>query len=570
MYTSRRIQEFIDTCKKVRAFWAIFSDLYGVWFPSEKYQYYDKSPDSVSKSEFFQLVQSAENVLKKYHVYFYANENDPKFHKLYRDLINELRDRGIKIEIFSDLQQISHNPNDLEMNYQPTDGILFLSICSYEKSIEGFLLNPSYPLIFTSFPHQKNEILAKRTQILQLLKEDQLFFDNSNLKIHPYNKELALGPDFGRTEEAYYLPAVWRYQGRFYQGLGISGKKGILNSPHHFLIISGLYGLISPVDSIQLYSIPLYHKDPVQEIWKKKDFLTNLLIDYLKKYSIKKIFDFTGLYYYRDLIDWTKIKGIHVDADTKIEVIHCFSARGAGEHSLTALGEVIGETLIHMPEGELMGNFVERSIKNVYFRNIHGSWPDNPSDNLPLGSAVLDLEKVSDEETKEILLSAEKATLNSCNNNQNPSDAGSSIIWQYGKGLEKLLHNAISIKIGQYLSSKYGARIPYQYFYSLPFTVKKWRNATNPIASKQLTLGQWSRVMEDLQSNKHNPIVQDTLDHMNREFKGKIMKISKICSEIEDIRNNATHPKIISFEQGLQWRNRIIPLINETIHLIYN
>jgi len=38
---------------------------------------------------------------------------------------------------------------------------------------------------------------------------------------------------------------------------------------------------------------------------------------------------------------------------------------------------------------------------------------------------------------------------------------------------------------------------------------------------------------------------------------------------VEGIRNEAVHPKIISFEKGMKERKKVVPTINAIIDLIY-
>jgi len=84
--------------------WAIFSDLYGVWFPDEKHRWYNKHPDTVSEEEFNYLVRDFEEKLGNYdEIYFYHNPG--RFHPLYRRLLNEVRIKD-KICLFSHKSEI--------------------------------------------------------------------------------------------------------------------------------------------------------------------------------------------------------------------------------------------------------------------------------------------------------------------------------------------------------------------------------------------------------------------------------------------------------------------------------
>ena len=88
MYTATPTQRFIKRCKERGVNWAIFSDLYGVWFPNIKHKWYEKHPDSVTSVEFGKLVEDFELKLKGYsQIYFYYNPG--RFHWLYDKLLRE-------------------------------------------------------------------------------------------------------------------------------------------------------------------------------------------------------------------------------------------------------------------------------------------------------------------------------------------------------------------------------------------------------------------------------------------------------------------------------------------------
>ena len=104
LYTSTRVQRFIKRCKKKKVRWAIFSDKYGVWFPYERHEWYDKHPDTVSEEEFKRLVQDFEEKLNDYdEIYFYYNPS--RFHPIYKRLLKEVKVKG-KITLFSHLDEI--------------------------------------------------------------------------------------------------------------------------------------------------------------------------------------------------------------------------------------------------------------------------------------------------------------------------------------------------------------------------------------------------------------------------------------------------------------------------------
>jgi hypothetical protein len=98
LYIGDKITRFINRCNSQNVKWAIFSDLYGIWFSHEKHVYYEKHPNKVSKEEFEKLLNDTEKKLGKYEkVYFYGNHKSHYFHHLYKKLITQLRKRGINI-----------------------------------------------------------------------------------------------------------------------------------------------------------------------------------------------------------------------------------------------------------------------------------------------------------------------------------------------------------------------------------------------------------------------------------------------------------------------------------------
>jgi len=104
LYTATPTRRFINKCKKERVAWAIFSDLYGVWFPDVKREWYEEDPHTVTEYEFRKLLKDFEQKLKNYkEIYFYHNPG--RFHPLYKRLLKETKLRN-KITMFSHLREI--------------------------------------------------------------------------------------------------------------------------------------------------------------------------------------------------------------------------------------------------------------------------------------------------------------------------------------------------------------------------------------------------------------------------------------------------------------------------------
>ena len=94
LYTSPRIRAFMNRCVARKVQWAIFSDQYGLWFPNETHDWYEKSPYDVSETEFQALLSDFDRRLTEYEeIVFYVNR--ARFHSLYKRLLNatKLRER---------------------------------------------------------------------------------------------------------------------------------------------------------------------------------------------------------------------------------------------------------------------------------------------------------------------------------------------------------------------------------------------------------------------------------------------------------------------------------------------
>lgn len=145
-----------------------------------------------------------------------------------------------------------------------------------------------------------------------------------------FNRHLDQGRDFRGDGRARYRPAVERYEGRFFLGMGSDRAAALRASPHHLLLLSGLYGVVRPFEPIQLYSCPLASR--VAGLWRDDDVLTDVLSSYVVEHSIGRIIDLTAVDAYRRLVDWEEVSGCGV------QVLHCFHVMGAGDSALIPFG----------------------------------------------------------------------------------------------------------------------------------------------------------------------------------------------------------------------------------------
>ena len=91
-------------CKARGVRWAIFSDLYGVWFPEVRHEWYEKDPRDVIEAELSELIRDFDKKLVSYsEICFYHNPG--RFHPLYDRLLNRtaLADRVKRITHLRDI-----------------------------------------------------------------------------------------------------------------------------------------------------------------------------------------------------------------------------------------------------------------------------------------------------------------------------------------------------------------------------------------------------------------------------------------------------------------------------------
>lgn len=104
LYVATPIQRFMNKCKEKQVEWAIFSDLYGVWFPNVDHEWYEKDPDTVTEQEFENIVNDFDQKLREYdEIWFYYNPG--RFHPLYGKLLQETNLR-YKVKRFTHIREI--------------------------------------------------------------------------------------------------------------------------------------------------------------------------------------------------------------------------------------------------------------------------------------------------------------------------------------------------------------------------------------------------------------------------------------------------------------------------------
>ena len=242
--------------------------------------------------------------------------------------------------------------------------VLFLTNCSLTKAVGGTAEYDDSQAITSTLPDPlAARFLERRASIFQLVKNSKDFdWQGTPVSDLEFNRELASGRDLGGRHAAAYLPAIDRYEGRFFQALGTVGKRKLVESGHHALFLSGLYGLLRPTEPIQLYSCPLAPQ--IAELWRKSDLLTDVLCKYISRFGIARIIDLTAIDAYRQLIDWEQV------AETKTDVLHCFDVMAAGDFALTSFGKCLVGDLLDLTEDEIVDLPFEHRLGTVILRSL--------------------------------------------------------------------------------------------------------------------------------------------------------------------------------------------------------
>ena len=260
------------------------------------------------------------------------------------------------------------------MPYQPSSMVLFLTNCSLTKSLGGSAEYDEGQTITSVLAESLgNRLLKRRASVFQVVKKGA-DFDWQGIPVSEleFNRELTSGPDLGGRHTATYLPALDRYEGRFFQALGAEGKQRLAESKHHTLFLSGLYGLLRPTEPVQLYSCPL--APPIAKLWRKDALLTDVLCGYIKKFRIARVIDLTAIDAYRRLIDWEKVTATNTD------VLHCFDAMAAGDYALTSFGKCVATELLGLSEDGIVDLPFEHRLGTVILRSLRDTVAGLPAE----------------------------------------------------------------------------------------------------------------------------------------------------------------------------------------------
>lgn len=218
-----------------------------------------------------------------------------------------------------------------------------LTICSLNKKAGGVSKYDESQTMASKLVETRDKLFKARREAFDLLFSGRIKWQGVPLGNLDYNKELTLGRDFdGEVKDAKYLPAIYRYDGRF-------------------------------------YSMPIEHGSEAQKIWTRDDVLTKILVEYLKINEIKRIFDLTSRMDYRELIDWDIVA-----KTTEADVLHCFSIMGGGEDALIPFAKFMKNFALDACEEELLAIMPETVKEGVVIRDVQYTREDLPAEKLKI------------------------------------------------------------------------------------------------------------------------------------------------------------------------------------------
>ncbi len=259
------------------------------------------------------------------------------------------------------------------MAYNPSSSILFITLGSMHQLSGGEAEYSEQDSITSRLPTRS--LLKFRSEAFEWLKGDATAKWKgvvvSQLKS---NRALVKGRDFkGNDDRARYFPALQRFKGRFFRALEREGWISLYQSRHHVLFLCALYGLMTPVEPIQMYDCPLQMDWPLFDVWTENDSLTNVLLAYIEKNNIARVFDLTATEVRRRLISWPTI---HHRLEGN--VLHCFDTTGAGDDALIPFADFMKNYLLRATPDELMRITPEKEMGDVIFRKISLPRSDMP------------------------------------------------------------------------------------------------------------------------------------------------------------------------------------------------
>jgi hypothetical protein len=105
LYMATPTRQFMETCMRCNVSWAIFSDLYGVWFSQVTHEWYEKNPDTLTEAEYETLRKNFDEQLSIFsdiRFYHQPGQLHPFHHRLLRETT-----LAEKVSLFTHLSEIA-------------------------------------------------------------------------------------------------------------------------------------------------------------------------------------------------------------------------------------------------------------------------------------------------------------------------------------------------------------------------------------------------------------------------------------------------------------------------------
>jgi len=154
------------------------------------------------------------------------------------------------------------------------------------------------------------------------------------------------------------------------------------------------------------------------------------------------------------------------------------------------------------------------------------------------------------------------------------------VVIQYGKGVEKLLHESLLLPIRDRIrsdnrfcnDSKDGVRAIFwkgsdeKKIPPLPFTLKTVLGNDE----KSLALGQWGNLSNDIRRTQANPVIRAFSDILQeRGFSMQTLEeLGKLCRDLSLERNGAAHIAFYSRNEVMEKRGEMVKIINDIIGIV--
>jgi hypothetical protein len=271
--------------------------------------------------------------------------------------------------------------------------ILLILLSSSQKKPGGTRVYSDTPTLALQGGLEDSALLAGRARVLELIKKGGKTGHGKKIMDLPNNRQLVNGPDLGgASREGRYLPAGERYQGPFFSQLGPDGPALLAEASSSVLILSGLYGVVTPAEAIQDYTCHFNDHPRIRETWTEPQLLSDFVLKYIQTRRIEKVFEFTALHSARYLLDWASIR-----KQVSGKVVHLFGERTRGEGSLTPLG-ALAKDFLTRSQADLLclepGQFVQTSAEGIYLHSRNqaaGGLPTEVAEEIRLFEACDDV-----------------------------------------------------------------------------------------------------------------------------------------------------------------------------------